>query len=54
MGVVPQEHRHGIGRLLLGEAESRLVTAGVEFLQVKTLNFLVQTPSGFTPEIGMM
>ena len=38
MGVVPQEHRHGIGRLLLGEAESRLVTAGVEFLQVKTLS----------------
>jgi len=38
MGVVPQEHRHGIGRLLLAEAESRLATAGVEFLQVKTLS----------------
>jgi GNAT superfamily N-acetyltransferase len=38
MGVVPQEHRQGIGRLLLAEAERRLATAGVEFLQVKTLS----------------
>jgi len=38
MGVIPQEHRQGIGRLLLAEAESRLATAGVEFLQVKTLS----------------
>ena len=38
MGVVPHEHRRGIGRLLLAEAEYRLATAGVEFLQVKTLS----------------
>jgi ribosomal protein S18 acetylase RimI-like enzyme len=38
MGVVPEEHRQGIGRLLLAEAETRLATAGVEFLQVKTLS----------------
>jgi GNAT superfamily N-acetyltransferase len=38
MGVIPEEHRQGIGRLLLAEAEARLATAGVEFLQVKTLS----------------
>jgi ribosomal protein S18 acetylase RimI-like enzyme len=38
MGVIPEEHRQGIGRMLLAEAEARLATAGVEFLQVKTLS----------------
>ena len=38
MGVLPQYHRHGIGRQLLEEAERSLVTDGVEYLQVKTLS----------------
>ena len=38
MGIVPQHHRHGTGRLLLAEAERQLARAGVEFLQVKTLS----------------
>lgn len=37
MAVLPQLHRHGIGRALLGYAEDMLVRDGVEFLQVKTL-----------------
>jgi ribosomal protein S18 acetylase RimI-like enzyme len=38
MGVVPQDHRRGIGRLLLTAAEDQLANSGVEFLQVKTLS----------------
>jgi len=37
MAVVPELHRHGIGRALLGHAEETLAADGVEFLQVKTL-----------------
>jgi GNAT superfamily N-acetyltransferase len=37
MAVLPELHRQGIGRALLGRAESMLVVDGVEFLQVKTL-----------------
>jgi GNAT superfamily N-acetyltransferase len=38
MGVVPLMHRSGVGRSLLGAAESRLRSEAVEFLQVKTLS----------------
>jgi len=38
MGVVPHEHRRGIGRALLAETERQLASSGVEFLQVKTLS----------------
>jgi GNAT superfamily N-acetyltransferase len=37
MAVLPELHRHGIGRALLGHAEGILAADGVEFLQVKTL-----------------
>ena len=37
MAVVPQLHRQGIGRALLGHAERVLAADGVGFLQVKTL-----------------
>ncbi len=37
MAVLPQFHRHGIGRALLSHAEGTLAADGVEFLQVKTL-----------------
>ncbi|HUC04129.1 MAG TPA: GNAT family N-acetyltransferase [Acidimicrobiales bacterium] len=38
MGVVPEHHRAGIGRMLLECVETDLARAGVEFLQVKTLS----------------
>ena len=38
MGVLPSYHRHGIGRLLLVEAEKNLASKGFEFLQVKTVS----------------
>jgi GNAT superfamily N-acetyltransferase len=38
MGVLPEYHRHGVGRAMLQAAEARLARAGVEFLQVKTLS----------------
>jgi ribosomal protein S18 acetylase RimI-like enzyme len=38
MAVRPELHRHGIGRLLVSEAEDRLRSQGVEYLQVKTLS----------------
>jgi ribosomal protein S18 acetylase RimI-like enzyme len=38
MGVLPHEHRRGIGRILLTEAERQLAGSGIEFLQVKTLS----------------
>ena len=37
MAVLPELHRQGIGRALLGHAEGILAAEGVEFLQVKTL-----------------
>jgi GNAT superfamily N-acetyltransferase len=37
MAVLPERHRQGIGRALLGYAEGMLAADGVEFLQVKTL-----------------
>ena len=37
MGVRPELHRRGIGRLLLEFAETRLIRHGVKLLQVKTL-----------------
>jgi ribosomal protein S18 acetylase RimI-like enzyme len=37
MAVLPQLHRRGIGKALLGHAEGVLAAEGVEFLQVKTL-----------------
>ncbi len=37
MAVLPELHRQGIGRALLGHAEGILAADGVEFLQVKTL-----------------
>ena len=37
MAVLPELHRQGIGRALLGHAEDMLAADGVEFLQVKTL-----------------
>ncbi len=37
MAVLPELHRQGIGRALLGHAERILAADDVEFLQVKTL-----------------
>lgn len=38
MGVLPEFHRRGVGRRMLGHAERALVADGVELLQVKTLS----------------
>ena len=38
MAVRPELHRHGIGRTLVAEAEDRLRSEGVDYLQVKTLS----------------
>jgi GNAT superfamily N-acetyltransferase len=38
MGVLPDYRRMGAGRAMLRTAETMLATAGVEFLQVKTLS----------------
>lgn len=38
MGVRPEHHRHGIGRRMLGFAETWLRDRDIEFLQVKTLS----------------
>jgi ribosomal protein S18 acetylase RimI-like enzyme len=38
MGVLPELHRHGIGRQMLHHVENSLAMDGVEFLQVKTLS----------------
>jgi GNAT superfamily N-acetyltransferase len=38
MAVLPEYHRHGVGRAMLQAAEARLARSGVEFLQVKTLS----------------
>ncbi len=45
MGVLPEYHRNGIGRIMLRTAEAMLARSGVEFLQVKTL-------SGSKPDVG--
>jgi GNAT superfamily N-acetyltransferase len=37
MGVMPEQHRGGIGTALLEAAEAALRERGVEYLQVKTL-----------------
>ncbi len=38
MGVLPEAHRQGVGRALLGRAEAYLREQGIEYLQVKTLS----------------
>jgi catechol 2,3-dioxygenase-like lactoylglutathione lyase family enzyme/GNAT superfamily N-acetyltransferase len=38
MAVVPEHHRRGIGRTMLGHVEAGLVRDGVEFLEVMTLS----------------
>ena len=38
MAVLPEHHRRGIGRAMLGHVEAGLARDGVEFLQVKTLS----------------
>jgi GNAT superfamily N-acetyltransferase len=38
MGVCPEHHRHGIGRQMLGIAETWLRERDIEYLQVKTLS----------------
>ena len=38
IAVMPDHHRHGVGRKMLEHAERRLASSGVEFLQVKTLS----------------
>ncbi|MBN2004412.1 MAG: GNAT family N-acetyltransferase [Anaerolineae bacterium] len=38
LGVLPDMHRHGVGRALLDAVEAHLQEQGVEFLQVKTLS----------------
>ena len=38
MGVLPDMHRKGAGKLLVSEAEDVLRDKNVEFLQVKTLS----------------
>jgi len=38
MGVRPELHRQGIGRVMLGEAEGWLAWRAIEYLQVKTLS----------------
>lgn len=45
MGVLPNLHRQGFGRLMLRHAELGLAARGVEFLQVKTL-------SASKPDVG--
>ena len=38
MGILPQYHRKGIGKLLIEELENHLNSDGVKILQVKTLS----------------
>lgn len=38
MGIHPDYHRQGIGRLLVDAAESTLRDQAIEYLQVKTLS----------------
>ena len=39
MGVLPEYHRHGIGRMLFQAARDRAREAGYAFMQVKTVQF---------------
>lgn len=45
MGILPEYHRHGIGRRMLERAEAVLRAEGVRFLQVKTLSASHPDPS---------
>jgi ribosomal protein S18 acetylase RimI-like enzyme len=38
LGVLPDYHRHGVGRALMAAAETYLHQKGVQYLQVKTLS----------------
>jgi GNAT superfamily N-acetyltransferase len=38
MGVLPEQHRSGVGRAMLEEAESWLAQRDISYLQVKTLS----------------
>jgi GNAT superfamily N-acetyltransferase len=38
MGILPEWHRRGVGRVLLAASEAYLRVTGVAFLQVKTLS----------------
>ena len=38
MGILPQYHRKGIGKLLIKELENHLTSYGVKILQVKTVS----------------
>ncbi len=38
MGVVPEHHRHGLGRQMVEFAETWLRARDIEYLQVKTLS----------------
>jgi ribosomal protein S18 acetylase RimI-like enzyme len=38
MGVLPEQHRRGVGGAMLRHAERGLAADGIEFLQVKTLS----------------
>jgi GNAT superfamily N-acetyltransferase len=38
MGVLPECHRRGVGRAMLGRAEEWLLARDIEYLQVKTLS----------------
>ena len=38
MGILPQYHRKGIGKLLIEELENHLNSDGVKILQVKTVS----------------
>ncbi len=44
MGVLPEHHRTGVGRALLGGAEIWLAARDIEFLQVKTLSPRLDDP----------
>jgi GNAT superfamily N-acetyltransferase len=50
MAVRPEHHRSGIGRILVGAAEDRLRSQGVEYLQVKTLS----ASAGDAPYLGTL
>lgn len=50
MAVRPERHRLGVGRMLVAAAEDRLRSAGVEFLQVKTLS----ASAGDKPYLGTL
>lgn len=53
MGVLPEFHRHGVGRQMLERAERSLVAAGVELLQVKTLS-ATKPDDGYERTAGLL